>query len=204
VVVKNAEAGGCISNSQPTLTGLEFRGRFFNTESSPTSQLGEVEVGIGALRTSIDAGSAMEVDSHYERCSDDFCSTPTTLGFGVLGFVQPGTTNTFHIKWDKPNHRFVFQLNNGPRVASPHTVLDSSAPFSPFKAIDLAAGRPRLHDLASAIRVCRRSFQRRSRESLASPETDLGGRRPGLNKGPLARAQARSQDCFTVRCARRA
>jgi hypothetical protein len=138
VVVKNAEAGGCISNSQPTLTGPEFRGRFFNTESSPRSQLGEVEVGIGPLRTSIDAGSAMEVDFHYERCSDDFCSTRTTLGFGVLGFVQPGTTNTFHIKWDQPNHRFVFQLNNGPLVASPYTVSDSSAPFSPFKAIDLA------------------------------------------------------------------
>ena len=87
VVVKNAEAGGCFSNSQPTLTGLEFRGRFFNTVSSPTSQVGEVEVGIGPLRTSIDAGSAMEVDSHYERCSDDFCSTRTTLGFGVLDDV---------------------------------------------------------------------------------------------------------------------
>ena len=57
LVVKNAVAVGCTSNSQPTLTGPEFRGRFFNTEISPTSQLGDVEVGIGPLRASTDAGS---------------------------------------------------------------------------------------------------------------------------------------------------
>ena len=59
LVVKNAVAVGCTSNSQPTLTGPELRGRFFNTEISPTSQLGDVEVGIGPLRASTDAGSTM-------------------------------------------------------------------------------------------------------------------------------------------------
>lgn len=138
VVVNKAEAVGCASNSQPTLTGPEFRGRFFNTESSPTSSLGDVEVGIGPGRTSTDAGSAMEVDFHYEQCTDNFCGTRTTLGFGVLGSVQPGSTNTYHIKWDQPNHQFVFQLNDGPLVPSPYTVSDSSAAFFSYRAIDIA------------------------------------------------------------------
>src|SRR5215472_1749716 len=138
VVVKNAVAVGCASNSQLTLTGPEFRGRSFNTETSPTSQLGDVEVGIGPGRASTDTGSTMLAVFHYERCGDDFCGTRTTLGFGVLGSVQLDTTNTFHIKWDQPNHRFIFQLNDGPLVVSPYAVLDTSAPFSPFKAIDAA------------------------------------------------------------------
>jgi hypothetical protein len=138
LVVKNAVAVGCTSNSQPTLTGPEFRGRFFNTEISPTSQLGDVEVGIGPLRASTDARSTMLGSFHYERCNDDFCGTRTTLGYGVLGSVQPGTTNTFHIKWDQPNHRFIFQLNNQPPVFSPYTVSDSAPANGAFKAVDIA------------------------------------------------------------------
>jgi hypothetical protein len=138
LVVKNAVAVGCTGNPQPTLTGPEFRGRFFNTESSPTSQLGDVEVGVGPGRASTDVGSAMLAVFHYERCADDFCGSRTTLGFGVLGSVQPGTTNTFHIKWDQPNHRFIFQLNNQPPVFSPYTVSDSAPANGAFKALDLA------------------------------------------------------------------
>jgi hypothetical protein len=138
LVVKHAVAVGCTSNSQPALSGPEFRGRFFNTESSPTSSLGDVEVGIGPLRVSTDAGSAMQAGFHYERCDDDFCGTRTTLGYGVLGSVELGTTNTFHIKWDQPNHRFIFQLNNQPPVFSPYTVSDSAPAKGAFKAIDLA------------------------------------------------------------------
>jgi len=138
LVVKNAIAVGCTNNSQPTLTGPEFRGRFFNTEISPTSQLGDVEVGIGPLRASTDAGPAMLGSFHYERCNDDFCGTRTTLGYGVLGPVQPGTTNTFHIKWDQTNHRFIFQLNNQPPVFSPYAVSDIAPANSAFKAIDIA------------------------------------------------------------------
>jgi hypothetical protein len=56
----------------------------------------------------------------------------------VLGSIQPDTVNTFHIKWDRANHQFIFQLNNGPKVVSPYTVSDSALPFFPIKTIDLA------------------------------------------------------------------
>jgi hypothetical protein len=139
VVVKDAKTVACGSNpASPVDIGPEFRGRFFSTESSPTSQLGDIEGGIGAYRTPGDVGSAIQVGFHYERCDDDFCSTRTPLDFGVLGYIQPGTTNRFHIKWDQPHHRFVFQLNNGPLVFSPYAVSDSSPPSFAFRAIDIA------------------------------------------------------------------
>ena len=139
VFVKDAKTVGCGSNpSAPVDIGPEFRGRFFNTESSPTTQLGDVEGGIGAYRTPSDVGSAIQVTFHYERCDDDFCSTRTPLGFGVVGSIQPGTTNAFHIKWDQANHRFIYQLNNGPLVISPYTVSDSSPPSFAFRTIDIA------------------------------------------------------------------
>src|SRR6201993_1378206 len=78
VSVKDAKTVGCGSNpSAPVDIGPEFRGRFFNTESSPTTQLGDVEGGIGAYRTPSDFGSAIQVTFHYERCDDDFCSSRT-------------------------------------------------------------------------------------------------------------------------------
>lgn len=140
VVVNKAVAVACGSNpSGQIVTGAEFRGRFFNTESSPTSQLGDVETVIGANRNATDTGPALEVLGFYQRCDDDFCGARTTLGFQRLGFIQPSTTNRFHVKWDQPNHRFVFQLNNGPLVFSPYTVSDTSQPFlGPVKTIDLA------------------------------------------------------------------
>jgi hypothetical protein len=137
--VRDAVAVGCTSNpSGQIVTGAEFRGRFFSTEVSPTSSLGDVETVIGANRNATDIQSAMEVIGFYQRCDDDFCGARTNLGFQRLGFIQPGSTNTLHIKWDQPNHRFIFQLNTEPPVLSPYAVSDSSAPFVPFKTIDLA------------------------------------------------------------------
>jgi hypothetical protein len=140
LVVNKAEAVGCTSNpSGQIVTAAELRGRFFNTEAVPASQLGDVETAIGAARNASDSTPALEVDGFYQRCDDDFCGARTTLAFERLGFIQPGSTNRLHIRWDQPNHRFIFQLNNEPLVLSPYTVSDTSAPFfGRFENIDLA------------------------------------------------------------------
>ena len=139
LVVNNAVAVGCASNpSGQIVTGAEFRGHFFNTEVSPTSSVGEVEVVIGANRNATDTSPALEVLGFYQRCDDAFCGARTNLDFHRLGFVQPGTSNRLHLKWEQQNHRFVFQLNSDPPVLSPYTVSDRSAPVFPFKIIDLA------------------------------------------------------------------
>ena len=140
VTIDSAVAVGCNSNPNGQIvTGAELRGRYFNTESSPTSQLGDVEAVIGANRNATDTGPAIEVLGFYQRCDDAYCSVRTTLGFNRLGFVQPGAVAALHIKWDQPNHHFVFQLNDGPLVFSPYTVSDAAQPFfSTSRSIDLA------------------------------------------------------------------
>jgi hypothetical protein len=145
LTVNSAAAVGCNSNPDGQIvTGAEFRGRFFNTESSPTRQLGDIETVISANRNATDSEPAMEVVGFYQRCDDANCSTRTTLDFNRLGFVQPGAVATLHIKWNQPNHQFVFQLNDGPLVSSPYQVSDTSLPFlGPSRAIELARVVPR-------------------------------------------------------------
>jgi len=134
VVVKAAQAVGCASNPPPSggiVTSQEFRGSFFNVEASPTSSSGDVSAVIGSQRSPTDTSGALTVVGFYGTPS-------TTLDYRVLGSIQPDTANTFHIKWDRANHQFIFQLNNGPEVVSPYTVSDSTLPFFPVKSIDVA------------------------------------------------------------------
>jgi hypothetical protein len=73
-----------------------------------------------------------------ERCADQYCGSTTTLDYHVLGSVQPGVTSTLRIKWDQPNHRFIFQLNHQPVVVSAYNVPDTTPAVFPFKYIGLA------------------------------------------------------------------
>ncbi len=119
-------------------TEAEFRGNFFNITSSPTSSIGDVVAAIGVARAPTDAGSALTVQGFYTRCEDEHCGRQTTLDARVLGSVQPGVVSTLHLKWDHPNHRFIFQLNDQPEFVSAYTVSDSSPPFFSTKVLDLS------------------------------------------------------------------
>jgi hypothetical protein len=68
------------------------------------------------------------VNASISQCQDAQCNGQATLNFVVLGFVQPGTTNTLSAKWDKVNHQFLFGLNNNPAVAVPYSVSDNFSP----------------------------------------------------------------------------
>jgi hypothetical protein len=137
-VVHRAEAVGCTSNPSLTVTDVELRGNFFNMESSPTSQVGDVVAVIGISRTPTDVGGALTVAGFYSRCDDQFCGSQTPLDYRVLGSVQPGAASTLRIKWDQPNHQFIFQLNGGAEVVSRYTVSDTTPAVFPYKAIELA------------------------------------------------------------------
>ena len=138
VVVSQAAAVGCASNPSLIVTDVELRGNFFNMESSPTSQIGDVVAVIGISRTPTDVGGALTVAGFYSRCDDQFCGTQTPLDYRVLGSVLPGAISTLRIKWDKANHRFIFQLNGGAEVISPYTVSDTTPAFFPYKAVEVA------------------------------------------------------------------
>lgn len=136
-VVNRAEAVGCASNPSLIVTDVEFRGNFFNTESSPTSQIGDVVGVIGISRTPADVGGALTVAGFYTRCNDQFCGSQTSLDYRVLGSVQPGAVSTLRIKWDQPNHQFIFQLNGEAEVASHYTVSDTTPAVFPNKIMDV-------------------------------------------------------------------
>ena len=137
-VVNRAEAVGCTSNPSLIVTDVELRGNFFNMESSPTSQIGDVVAVISIARTPTDVGGALTVAGFYARCDDQFCGSQTPLDYRVLGSVRPGAVSTLRIKWDQPNHRFIFQLNGRAEVVSPYTVSDTTPAVFPYKAIELA------------------------------------------------------------------
>jgi hypothetical protein len=139
VTVNQAVAVGCNSNPNgPIGTGPELRGNFFNTESSPTGQLGDVTAVISITRTPTDVGGALTAAGFYTRCANQSCNSFTSLDYRVLGSVQPGAVSTLRIKWDQPNHRFIFQLNGNAEVVSPYTVSDTTPPVNAFKIIDIA------------------------------------------------------------------
>lgn len=138
VNVDRAEAVGCSSNDSLIVTDAEFRGTFFNTESAPTSQIGNVVAVIDLERSPANPGKSLVVSGFLTRCEDQFCSSQSSLSYQVLGSVLFGQDARLHLKWDQPNHRFVFQLNEDPEVSSPYTVSDTSPAVSPYKAIDLA------------------------------------------------------------------
>ena len=138
VRVNKVETAICSSNDSPIVTDAEFRGNFFNTENSPTTQVGNVVALIDVGRDQSSVGSSMTVAGSYARCDDQFCASQTLLDYRVLGSVRFGYDARLRIKWDQQGHRFIFQLNNDPEVVSNYTVSDSSPAVAPSKAIDLA------------------------------------------------------------------
>jgi hypothetical protein len=138
VVVNRATAVACASNSSLDVIDAEFRGNFFNMDNSTTSQIGDVVADINVSRTPQDSNGTLTVAGFYNRCEDQFCGSQSNLDFRVLGYVQPGAVSLLRIKWDHPNHRFIFQLNGQPEVVSPYTVPDSTPAFTSFKAIGIS------------------------------------------------------------------
>lgn len=138
VDVTNAVAQACPGKpSEEVVTGPEFRARFFNTQASPTSQQGDVEVAVGFDRRPTDVGGALTAAFIYQECDNATCSSNTTLGQGTFGTVAPGTTNNIGVRWEQKRHRFVFELNGVAKI-SRYNVSDSSPPFLAEKEIDVA------------------------------------------------------------------
>lgn len=138
VTVNRAEIVGCSSNDSLGVTDAEFRGSFFNTESNPMSQVGDVDAVIGVERNVADSGKSLTIAGFCTRCEDQFCATQSVIDYKVLGSVSLGRETRLRLKWDQPNHRFIFQLNDAPEVASPYSAPDTTPPVSPSKGIGTA------------------------------------------------------------------
>jgi hypothetical protein len=141
VQVNDVEAKGCRANPAPTPAGLQILGSFFNTTPSPTpnSQKNDVIAWIGIQRrsNSTDKPNVLEVNYMVVECVDSNCIPSNPLDKGFLGLVMTGAVTELSIRWDQPNHQFIFQMDLQSAVFSPYKVADVSPPGSGFKQLDL-------------------------------------------------------------------
>jgi hypothetical protein len=136
--VNRANVAACSTNTGLDVTAAEFRGNFFNVQSSPTSSIGDVVGEIGINRAATDTNTSLTVSAFVNECSDQFCGNQANLAYQVLGTVSLGSTNLLSIRWDQPNHRFIFRLNNNVPVFESYDVPDTNPPFFAQKGIDLS------------------------------------------------------------------
>ena len=63
--------------------------------------------------------------------------------YQVLGSVPAGATIKLRLKWDQPNHQFIFQMNSDPPVTLGYDSLPDTYPASsPLKVLSVTQGIP--------------------------------------------------------------
>jgi hypothetical protein len=136
VLVNSAAISGCQSNPNTGGAWSGFVGRFFNYQGQEYGDAGDVEVGLSVVRDGTDARVPLRVDAHYG--SEDGSANE----YQTLGFVPLGQTAKLRVKWDQPNHQFIFQLNQDPEVFMGYTIPEMSPPNIPIKALWVGRGTP--------------------------------------------------------------
>jgi hypothetical protein len=139
VTVRGAQATTCSSNPGGMAAAVaELRGAFFNDGTGGAGSIGDVIAVISVNRFGTDTTNALTVSGFYTRCDDEYCGAQTYLGGGTLGYVNPGQPVRLRVKWDQPNHQFVFRMNGQPPLVSPYTVSDANPPsYGGWKYIGL-------------------------------------------------------------------
>jgi hypothetical protein len=135
MIVNNTTISACQSNPSQGSTWSGFVGRFFNYGGLQGSDQ-DVEAGIVLNSDSTDAGAPLSVLAHTSS-ADGAVSNQQTLGF-----VPRGRTARLRVKWDQPNHQFVFQLNGDPVVSMAYGLADTNPPNSPIKAFWVGRATP--------------------------------------------------------------
>jgi len=111
-----------------TFATVGFFGDYFNPVGATNGQTGDIVASIGVTSFNMNPGTAFDVGASVSQCQDPQCNGQTTLLSQDLGPVPAGSTNTLSAIWDRPNHQFVFRLNNNPPIALVYTVADSFPP----------------------------------------------------------------------------
>jgi hypothetical protein len=124
-----ANNAGGLTRARPARLHMEK----FNdgTSSGPGDRTGDHE---GIVQVFRDGNSAsppgvMSVHGVIIRCSNPTCTTTTTVVSNTLATtVTVGQTFTLALKWDQPNHQFLFSLDSSGDIALPYAASDTAAP----------------------------------------------------------------------------
>jgi hypothetical protein len=135
VTVSNVAVSNCQSNADSSAVWAGVGGRFFNYggQQDPNQ---DVEADISLIRDSWYASGPLRVQASYGTGDGIF-------QYQVLGSVYPGKTVTLRLKWDQPNHQFIFRLNNDPPVPLVYGSLpDIEPPYYALKTLSVTQGTP--------------------------------------------------------------
>jgi hypothetical protein len=134
ITVNSASISECQTNPSTGVVRAGIHGRFFNYGGQQDQDVGAE---ISLTRESSNPTGALRVDADYASMDG------TASQYQTLGYVSPGQTAKLRMKWDQPNHQFVFQLNESPLVFMNYGSLpDTAPPFYALKVLQLVQGTP--------------------------------------------------------------
>ena len=105
------------------------------TQSVPGNKIGDYLAGVQARRdgSSANPTGVLDVEGFVNRCTNASCSTSTSVISNVLGTtVSVGQSFTLRLKWDQPNHQFLFGLDSLADVALPYAASDTAPANTTF------------------------------------------------------------------------
>lgn len=138
VVVDQYDFNGC-SDKDYSYGMARIKGYFFNASTPEEgSYKDDVNAEIRVQGYSNDPG-VLDVIAKVERCKDDMCYDTEMLYWKTLGSVQAGEAVPLRVRWDKPNHRFVFYHNHKTYIYSYKGILSDErlASHSNNKRLDI-------------------------------------------------------------------
>lgn len=136
ITVKSVAITGCPSNPNAGGAWAGFVGRFFNYGGEGYGDETDVEAAIDLSPEGTEAGAPMRVTAKVAA------GDGTVSDWQILGFVPLGQTARLRVKWDQPNHQFIFQLNKDAEVYSLYSVPDTSAPVIALRGLWVGRGTP--------------------------------------------------------------
>jgi len=128
-----ANNAGLVTRSRPARLLMEK----FNdgTQSVAGNRVGDYLAIVEVFRngSSTDPAGVLRVAGQLIRCEDATCGTSTTVALDTLeGTVTVGQPFTLRLKWDQPNHQFLFGLDGSVDVALPYSANDAAPANSQF------------------------------------------------------------------------
>jgi len=141
LAVNKDAISGCAANPIGW-AGAGFFGRYFNpTGDGP---IGDIAASVSIGRLSTDSLGSLTVNAAIVRCNDNTpsCDDQSTLSSQILGYLQLGGNNTYSVTWDRTNHQFIFQMNNGSQVSLAYAVSDAYQPGFPDKSFWVSGNVP--------------------------------------------------------------
>jgi hypothetical protein len=135
VSVNKFQAIGCgLNPNYYSGAAAYITGYFFNTGTPrPGDATNDIRarIGIQAYTNTSDQPQDLQVIAYITKCTNSDCTATTTITRKNLGTASPAQRVALYIKWDKLNHRFIFQRDSQPKVYAPYDVVkypDKSLP----------------------------------------------------------------------------